>query len=102
MTFKSQNDIENEDLRKKIVGILVDYKYNDTRTETTEMFADKIIEIVSQSKEKDVKEFIRRRIERTKLICNLYPHKTGEELAGELNEDLIKDAGDKLKEVKND
>ena len=44
----------------------------------------------------DVKEFIKRRIERTILICKLYPHKSSEELAGELNEDLIKDAGEKL------
>lgn len=45
----------------------------------------------------DVKEFIKRRIDRTKLIIKLYPHKHGEELAGQLNEDLIKDAGEKLK-----
>jgi len=45
---------------------------------------------------KDVKEFIERRIERTKMIIQMYPHKHGEELAGQLNEDLINDAGDKL------
>ena len=44
----------------------------------------------------DVKEFIKRRIERIKLIIKLYPHKQGEELAGQLIEDLINDAGDKL------
>ena len=44
----------------------------------------------------DIKEFIRRRIERTKLICRLYSHKQGNELAGELNEDLMKDIGEKL------
>ena len=37
-----------------------------------------------------------RRAERIKLIIDLYPHKSGEELAGELIEDLYKDAGDKL------
>jgi len=46
--------------------------------------------------EEDVKEFIKRRIERTKMIIKMYPHKSGEELAGQLNEDLINDAEDKL------
>ena len=45
---------------------------------------------------KDIREFIKRRIERTRLICKLYSHKKGEELAGEINEDLIKDVGNKL------
>jgi len=41
--------------------------------------------------EKDVKEFIKRRLERIDLIINLYPHKSGKELAGELKEDLLND-----------
>ena len=48
----------------------------------------------------DVKEFIKRRIERIKLIINLYPYKKGEELAAQLIEDLIEDAGKKLLEEK--
>ena len=50
--------------------------------------------------EEDVKEFIERRIERIKLIINLYPHKKGEELAAQLIEDLINDSGKKLLEEK--
>jgi len=48
-------------------------------------------------KVKDVKEFIKRRLERIDLIIKLYPHKSGEELAGQLKEDLMNDAGEKLK-----
>ena len=50
---------------------------------------------------KYIKEFIKRRIERIKLIIKMYPHKHGEELAGELIEDLTKDAGDELVEDGN-
>ena len=45
---------------------------------------------------KDVKEFIQRRIERIKLVIKLYPHKHGEELTGQLIEDLLNDAGKEL------
>ncbi len=44
----------------------------------------------------DIKDFIRRRLERTKMIIKMYPHKHGEELAGQLNEDLMNDAGSEL------
>ena len=44
----------------------------------------------------DVKEFIKQRIERIRLIIKMYPHKQGEELAGELVEDLLSNAGEKL------
>ena len=44
----------------------------------------------------DVKEFIKRRFERIDLIIKLYPHKSGEELAGQLKEDLMDDAGEEL------
>ena len=47
--------------------------------------------------EKQDKEFIKRRIERIKLCIKLYPHKHGDELAGELIADLLNDAGDDLK-----
>ena len=51
--------------------------------------------------QKDVKEFIKRRLERIDLIIKLYPHKSGEELAGQLKEDLMNDAGKELIEVED-
>jgi len=50
---------------------------------------------------RDVKEFIRRRLERIDLIIKLYPHKSGKELAGQLKEDLMNDAGSNLIENKS-
>ncbi len=67
-----ENLLENANLHEGSIKIIMDY-------------------IQAQDK-----EFIKRRMERTLLICKLYPHKHGEELAAEINEDLIKDAGDKL------
>jgi len=49
----------------------------------------------------DIKEFIKRRLERIDLIINLYPHKSGKELAGELKEDLLNDVKIKIKWRKN-
>jgi len=46
--------------------------------------------------ETDVKEFIKRRLERIDLIIKMYPHKKGKELAGQLKEDLMNDAGKDL------
>ena len=43
------------------------------------------------------KELIKRRLERIDLIIQLYSHKKGKELAGELKEDLMNDVGGKLK-----
>jgi len=43
---------------------------------------------------RDIKEFIKRRLERIDLIIKLYPHKSGKELAGELKEDLLNELGD--------
>ena len=43
-------------LMKKIVGILADYKFNSTQTETAEMTAERIIGIVKQETLKQIEE----------------------------------------------
>jgi hypothetical protein len=43
----------NKELKAKITRILVDYKYNQTRIETTAMLAERIINIIkTESKHK--------------------------------------------------
>lgn len=57
-------------IKKEVTEILADYKYNDTKVETTEQYADKIInkclaevekmlEIEKQDNRPEIKEWIR-------------------------------------------
>ena len=47
-----------DNLTKKIVGILADYKFNSTQISTTEMVAERIIEIVKQQAQEEIKKII--------------------------------------------
>lgn len=63
---------------------------------TKESLSEKMIKNGTQIPTIYVKEFIKKRLERIDLIIKMYPHKSGEELAGQLKEDLMNDAGEKL------
>ena len=49
-----------EELRKRVVEILADYAYNSTKTETTEQYADKIIDLIIKKFEDEVKEKVKK------------------------------------------
>ena len=57
-------------LRKEIAEILADYKYNDTKIETTEQVADVIISRIHTQAIKEVLEIIDKRIKECKS-CQL-------------------------------
>lgn len=48
-----------ENLRKKIIDIIVDYHLNSTRIETTEMIADRIIDIITNKNIEDIENHIK-------------------------------------------
>ena len=60
MTDKEKIKSDNFGLMKEIATILLDYNLNSTRTETTEQYAEKIIEIVEQKMQKLFEEKIKK------------------------------------------
>ena len=46
--------MKNEEIKRKVIEILTDYKFNDTQIFTTKQQADKIIDLIEQAEEKRI------------------------------------------------
>ena len=50
--------MKDEEIRRKVIEILTDYKFNNTQIFTTKQQADRIIELIEQAERKRILELI--------------------------------------------
>jgi len=60
--------MKNEEIKRKVIEILTDYKFNATQIFTTKQQADKIIDLIEQAEEKRILELIDEKIKFQRLV----------------------------------
>ena len=60
--------MKNEEIKRKVIEILTDYKFNENQIFTTKQQADKIIDLIEQAEEKRILELIDEKIKFQRLV----------------------------------